>query len=104
VAFSPDGTLLATADQDGRVQLWNPVTGHSITGPLSAGHGGSVWEVAFSPDGTLLATAGDNGTVQLLEVPLLTHPYGPLCADVGALTRQEWDPYASGEPFPRICA
>jgi WD40 repeat protein len=27
VAFSPDGTLLATADGDGTVQLWNPATG-----------------------------------------------------------------------------
>ena len=27
VAFSPDGTLLASADADGTVQLWNPATG-----------------------------------------------------------------------------
>ena len=30
VAFSPDGKMLATADNDGTVRLWDPATGQAI--------------------------------------------------------------------------
>ena len=53
VAFSPDGKLLATANGDATVRLWNPVTGQA-----SGGFSGRN-AVAFSPDGKLLAAADD---------------------------------------------
>jgi WD40 repeat protein len=52
--FSPDGTTVATASDDGTIALWRVADGTR----LWAKHdGGPVTALAFSPDGTSLASA-----------------------------------------------
>ncbi len=67
VAFNPAGTILATADGDGTVKLWNPTThqqiGTTITATDVAGNG--VTSVVFNPAGTILAAADGDGAVRL---------------------------------------
>jgi WD40 repeat protein/transcriptional regulator with XRE-family HTH domain len=65
VAFSHGGKLLASADADGTVRLWDPATRRAVGAPLHATARHGVYGVAFSPDGKLLASADGDGTVRL---------------------------------------
>ena len=67
VAFSPDGTKLASGDMDGMVKVWDVSTGRNIR--IVRGPGGLYKSVAFSPDGTKLASSisGGDGTVEIRE-------------------------------------
>ena len=103
VAFSPDGKLLASAEVDGTVQLWNLAAGQPAGAALQVGIGYPVNGVAFSPDGKLIAAADADGTVRMWPVSLFADPYAALCAQVGPPTRAEWAQYAPGEPQPAVC-
>jgi hypothetical protein len=65
VAFSPDGAMLAAAQETNRVTLYDPQTGQALRAVHPEGLTGYV-SVAFSPGG-LLATGVWSGIVQLWD-------------------------------------
>jgi WD40 repeat protein len=65
LAFSPDGTVLATASGNDIV-LWSIETGNQLN--ILTGHTASINSIAFSPDGTILASASADGTIRLWGV------------------------------------
>jgi WD40 repeat protein len=65
LAFSPDGTLLATASWNHTAKIWDLATGgilHTFTGASR------MQSVEFSPDGTMLAAANWDGTARIWNV------------------------------------
>ncbi|WP_214633080.1 NACHT and WD repeat domain-containing protein [Antrihabitans cavernicola] len=69
-AFSPDGSVLVTGNDDNSIQLWDvrdrtkPIR---IGAPIDA-DSGFINDAQFSPDGKILATAGSDDTVKLWDV------------------------------------
>ena len=81
VAWSPDGTKLASGSADKTVRIWEAATGKQL---WQLNVGSFVNSVHFSPDGHTVAAGCSNGTVQIIDVataevkrPLRGHRYAP---------------------------
>nr|GAT47712.1 predicted protein [Mycena chlorophos] len=66
VAFSPDGTHIASCSGDHTVRIWDAATGEALGSPLK-GHGDWVTSVAFSPDETRIASGSYDCTVRIWD-------------------------------------
>ena len=65
VLFSDDGSILATAGDDGFLKIWDPDTGHEISSVRGAT--GAVGQ-SFDADGSLVAaTWPEDGTIRVAE-------------------------------------
>ncbi|MCK4830456.1 hypothetical protein KA005_82830, partial [bacterium] len=66
LAFSPDGSLIATSSSDDTVHLIEVSSGKRHCDPLE--HKFVAWDVIFSPDGSLLASvSGGDDTIRLWD-------------------------------------
>lgn len=70
LAFSPDGSYLASCGRDSKVKIWNVETGKLIF--TLNDHTDDVNSVCFSPDGKYLASASSDETVKIWDAVNLT--------------------------------
>ncbi len=61
IAYSPDGTMIASGSEDKKVRLWNLASGN-VMGELAV-HDDTVMAVAFNHNGSLLASVGEKSVV-----------------------------------------
>ena len=66
LAYSPAGTVIATAGSDAKVKLWSPATGLCFV--TFAEHEAPVSAVAFLPSGHALLSASLDGTVRAFDL------------------------------------
>jgi WD40 repeat protein len=64
--FSPDGVLLATADRNGGMFVWESETAREFQN--LAGHKGAVTDVSWRIDSNVLASSSEDGTNKLWEM------------------------------------
>jgi WD40 repeat protein len=76
IAYSPDGTKIATVSGDTTAKIWDAATGKELR--TLTGHTAELRPVAFSPDGKFLATGSGDNTAKIWDVAtgqeLLTLP------------------------------
>lgn len=85
LAWSMDGTTLATATADEVVKLWD-VSSRTLMGSLTPQPGGAL-AVAFLADGATIATTSDDGSVRLWDISRSSSLGGPLLGHEGSAWR-----------------
>jgi WD40 repeat protein len=66
VAFSPDGTRIASGGAGNAVQMWDVATGQPVGDPL-IGHTDAIQSLAFSPDGKRVVSGSYDKTVRVWD-------------------------------------
>ena len=89
-AFAPNGTL-ATGTEGGIVQLWNPITGEQVAGPVAVADG-PVTSIAFDRTGQRFTTGGHDGTVKLWSASTLQQAGATLNTEQDASTTAAFEP------------
>jgi WD40 repeat protein len=73
LAFSPDGTRIASAGGDGTIKIWDSQAGDEIQ-TLPDAHSDSVLAVAFNSDGRHLASVGFDHLVKVWDLTATEEP------------------------------
>ena len=80
VDHSPDGSMIATSDDNGFLRLWNATTGVNFR---SANLGGELQSVSWSGDGRYVGVTRSDDTAHVFYSTNLSSVHGTISADVG---------------------
>jgi WD40 repeat protein/class 3 adenylate cyclase len=94
LAFTPDGTLIATGSFRGRLDLWDVATRSRHGKPMRAADDGFE-SVAFDPSGRLVAAGGASPLVRVWRVTNQRPAFAPLTGRTVQTTGTSFDPAGS---------
>ncbi|MBM3848161.1 MAG: hypothetical protein FJ405_17975 [Verrucomicrobia bacterium] len=66
IAYSPNGKMLATADRNGSIHVWDPENAQELF--ALAGHNSTVRALAWRRDSKILASCSEDGTLKTWEL------------------------------------
>lgn len=66
LAYSPDGSLLATAGEDSKIKLWNTLSGFCFV--TFSEHESGVTGLTFTPSGKVVLSSSLDGTVRAFDM------------------------------------
>jgi WD40 repeat protein/predicted Ser/Thr protein kinase len=90
LTFSPDGTRIASAGEEGVACLWNVRTGVKIA--ECRGHTSKILSAAFRADGTRLVTTSADGTVRQWDVATGRQVEPPFDHHIGEVLAAAYSP------------
>ncbi|KAJ3103707.1 hypothetical protein HK100_004160 [Physocladia obscura] len=102
VAFSADGTLLATGSGDTTVRVWDLDT--STPRHTLSGHTGWVQMLAFAPDSRVLASGSTDATVRLWDPRSGAALGPPLRGHTGLVSALAWEPLHRNKACARLAS
>jgi small GTP-binding protein len=104
IAWSPDGSYLASPSKDNIIRIWDARSGACVH--TLQGHPDTVYSVAWSPDGQRLASASSDNTIRLWDIVNGKH-LQTLKRHIGVVVSVAWSPdgqrLASASSDKTIC-
>ncbi|KZP10837.1 WD40 repeat-like protein [Athelia psychrophila] len=91
VAYSPDGSHIASGSSDETIRIWDAETGEAVGEPLR-GHSSHILAIVYSPDGAYIVSGSSDNTIRIWDAETGESVGEPLRDHTGAIWAIAYSP------------